>query len=44
MIHPAARGDFPRRLDLADDVVFSYERASSEEADTRSWFSPVSGG
>jgi peptide/nickel transport system substrate-binding protein len=26
----------------ADDVLFSYERASSEEADVRSWFSPVS--
>lgn len=26
----------------ADDVLFSYERASSEEADTRSWFAPVS--
>lgn len=26
----------------AEDVVFSYERASSEEADTRSWFAPVS--
>ncbi|MEM1374732.1 MAG: ABC transporter substrate-binding protein [Pseudomonadota bacterium] len=26
----------------ADDVVFSYERASSEEADTSSWFAPVS--
>ncbi|MEM6761626.1 MAG: ABC transporter substrate-binding protein [Pseudomonadota bacterium] len=26
----------------ADDVIFSYERASSEEADTRSWFAPVS--
>jgi peptide/nickel transport system substrate-binding protein len=26
----------------ADDVMFSYERASSEQADTRSWFSPVS--
>lgn len=26
----------------SDDVLFSYERASSEEADTRSWFSPVS--
>ncbi|MDJ1017199.1 MAG: ABC transporter substrate-binding protein [Paracoccaceae bacterium] len=25
----------------ADDVMFSYERASSEEADVRSWFSPV---
>ncbi|MDW4500009.1 ABC transporter substrate-binding protein [Sulfitobacter sp. D35] len=25
----------------ADDVVFSYERASSEEADTSSWFAPV---
>ncbi|MEO0542397.1 MAG: ABC transporter substrate-binding protein [Pseudomonadota bacterium] len=26
----------------AEDVIFSYERASSEEADTRSWFAPVS--
>jgi len=26
----------------ADDVLFSYERASSEESDVRSWFSPVS--
>ena len=26
----------------AEDVMFSYERASSEEADTASWFSPVS--
>lgn len=26
----------------ADDVLFSYERASSEESDTRSWFAPVS--
>lgn len=26
----------------AQDVLFSYERASSEEADTRSWFAPVS--
>ncbi|MGI9395331.1 MAG: ABC transporter substrate-binding protein, partial [Boseongicola sp.] len=26
----------------ADDVMFSYERASSEEADVRSWFAPVS--
>ncbi|MEM8664743.1 MAG: ABC transporter substrate-binding protein [Pseudomonadota bacterium] len=26
----------------ADDVIFSYERASSEEADTQSWFAPVS--
>ncbi|MBT8456137.1 MAG: ABC transporter substrate-binding protein [Alphaproteobacteria bacterium] len=26
----------------AEDVLFSYERASSEEADTRSWFSSVS--
>ena len=25
----------------AEDVMFSYERASSEEADVRSWFSPV---
>ncbi len=27
----------------ADDVIFSYERASSEQADTASWFAPVSG-
>ncbi|MEP5731645.1 MAG: ABC transporter substrate-binding protein [Sulfitobacter sp.] len=27
----------------AQDVLFSYQRASSEEADTRSWFAPVSG-
>lgn len=27
----------------AEDVLFSYERASSEQADTRSWFAPVSG-
>jgi peptide/nickel transport system substrate-binding protein len=27
----------------AEDVIFSYERASSEQADTASWFSPVSG-
>ncbi len=27
----------------ADDVIFSYERASSEAADVRSWFAPVSG-
>ncbi|PTX54571.1 peptide/nickel transport system substrate-binding protein [Litoreibacter ponti] len=27
----------------ADDVIFSYERASSEQADTSSWFAPVSG-
>ena len=27
----------------AEDVLFSYERASSEESDTRSWFAPVSG-
>ncbi|MEP1521247.1 ABC transporter substrate-binding protein [Ascidiaceihabitans sp.] len=27
----------------AQDVLFSYERASSEAADTRSWFAPVSG-
>ncbi len=26
----------------AEDVLFSYQRASSEEADTRSWFAPVS--
>ncbi len=26
----------------ADDVLFSYERAASEEADTSSWFAPVS--
>ena len=26
----------------AEDVLFSYQRASSEEADTSSWFSPVS--
>jgi peptide/nickel transport system substrate-binding protein len=26
----------------AEDVLFSFERASSEEADVRSWFSPVS--
>ncbi|WP_227272398.1 ABC transporter substrate-binding protein [Roseobacter weihaiensis] len=26
----------------AQDVLFSYERAASEEADTSSWFSPVS--
>ncbi|MEN8894431.1 ABC transporter substrate-binding protein [Planktotalea arctica] len=26
----------------AEDVLFSYQRASSEQADTRSWFSPVS--
>lgn len=26
----------------AEDVLFSYERASSEEADVRSWFSPIS--
>lgn len=26
----------------ADDVVFSYERASDENSDTRSWFAPVS--
>ncbi len=26
----------------ADDVMFSYERASSESADVRSWFAPVS--
>lgn len=27
----------------AEDVLFSYERASSEASDTRSWFAPVSG-
>jgi len=27
----------------ADDVVFSYQRASDEVADVRSWFAPVSG-
>jgi peptide/nickel transport system substrate-binding protein len=27
----------------AEDVVFSYERASDEASDTRSWFAPVSG-
>ncbi len=26
----------------ADDVLFSYERAASEESDVRSWFAPVS--
>ncbi|PRY22949.1 peptide/nickel transport system substrate-binding protein [Aliiruegeria haliotis] len=26
----------------AEDVLFSYERASGESADTRSWFAPVS--
>ncbi len=26
----------------AEDVMFSYQRASSEQADTSSWFSPVS--
>ncbi|MEM9583835.1 MAG: ABC transporter substrate-binding protein [Pseudomonadota bacterium] len=26
----------------ADDVVFSYKRASDESSDTRSWFAPVS--
>ena len=26
----------------ADDVIFSYQRASSDVADTRSWFAPVS--
>ncbi len=26
----------------SEDVVFSYERASSEESDTSSWFAPVS--
>lgn len=25
----------------ADDVIFSYERASSEDSDVRSWFAPV---
>ena len=25
----------------ADDVVFSYERASNEASDTRSWFAPI---
>lgn len=25
----------------ADDVLFSYERASSEESDVRSWFAPI---
>ncbi|MGD1887177.1 MAG: ABC transporter substrate-binding protein [Cohaesibacteraceae bacterium] len=25
----------------ADDVLFSYERASSETSDTRSWFAPI---
>lgn len=25
----------------AEDVLFSYQRASSEDADTRSWFAPV---
>ena len=25
----------------AEDVMFSYERASSEQADTSSWFAPV---
>ncbi len=25
----------------ADDVIFSYQRASSEASDTRSWFAPV---
>ena len=25
----------------ADDVIFSYERASNEASDTRSWFAPV---
>ncbi|NND89456.1 MAG: ABC transporter substrate-binding protein [Granulosicoccus sp.] len=33
--HDGARFD-------ADDVLFSYERASSEESDARSWFAPVS--
>ncbi len=27
----------------ADDVIFSYERASSEQSDVASWFAPVSG-
>ena len=27
----------------ADDVLFSYERASSDVSDVRSWFAPVSG-
>ncbi|MBL4626820.1 MAG: ABC transporter substrate-binding protein [Roseicyclus sp.] len=27
----------------AEDVVFSYERASSEDSDVASWFAPVSG-
>lgn len=26
----------------ADDVIFSYQRASDENSDTRSWFAPVS--
>ena len=26
----------------AEDVLFSYQRASSEQSDTRSWFAPVS--
>ncbi|TNY43385.1 ABC transporter substrate-binding protein, partial [Streptococcus pyogenes] len=26
----------------AEDVLFSYERASSEASDTSSWFAPVS--
>lgn len=26
----------------AEDVLFSYERASSEESDVRSWFAPIS--
>ncbi|MEO0321104.1 MAG: ABC transporter substrate-binding protein, partial [Pseudomonadota bacterium] len=26
----------------ADDVIFSYQRASDEASDTRSWFAPVS--
>ncbi len=26
----------------AEDVLFSYQRASSEEADVRSWFAPIS--
>ncbi|MBL4646690.1 MAG: ABC transporter substrate-binding protein [Hyphomicrobiales bacterium] len=26
----------------AEDVLFSYERAASEESDVRSWFSPIS--
>ena len=26
----------------ADDVIFSYQRASNEASDTRSWFAPIS--